>query len=210
MEICVSGHSRADDRSLTGLAWPGKLLAWRVWQRHVQFTQTIAELAAVRGARCTVWRGLVGAAHGEASGAAIDLTSTWSPLAKTTRVKTIAVGMALTGHPPRRSVRAGLPHTALTLDVDAQTARSDTDAGSSASVANVARAWRTCPKSDSGRVGCDVAARGAIILGSRRGIAAGGCSCRAQRNTGTSRETRLAATRQPVTGRRGFSATVQL
>ena len=35
----------------------------------------------------------------------------------------IAVGMALAGHPPHRSVRAELPHTALTLDADWQTSR---------------------------------------------------------------------------------------
>ena len=37
--------------------------------------------------------------------------------------KVIAVGMALAGHPPHRSVRAELPHTALTLDADWQTSR---------------------------------------------------------------------------------------
>ncbi len=34
----------------------------------------------------------------------------------------VAVGMALSGHPPHRSVRAELPHTAPTSDVDAHTA----------------------------------------------------------------------------------------
>ncbi len=41
----------------------------------------------------------------------------------------IAVGMALSGHPPHRSVRAELPHTAPTLDIDDQTALRDKDAG---------------------------------------------------------------------------------
>ena len=47
----------------------------------------------------------------------------------------IAVGTVIADRPPHRSVRAELPHTALTLDVDLQTARSDKDAESSASVA---------------------------------------------------------------------------
>jgi len=35
----------------------------------------------------------------------------------------IAVGTVIADRPPHRSVRAALPHTALTLDVDLQTAR---------------------------------------------------------------------------------------
>ena len=51
---------------------------------------------------------------------------------------TIAVGTAIAGRPPHRSVRAELPHTALTLDVDAKrTARWDKDEGFSVSVASV-------------------------------------------------------------------------
>ena len=42
----------------------------------------------------------------------------------------VAVGTALSGCPPHRSVRAELPHTALTLGVWRRSARSDTDAGS--------------------------------------------------------------------------------
>jgi hypothetical protein len=42
---------------------------------------------------------------------------------------TIAVGMPVTGHPPHRSVRAALPHTALTLDAWRQSAHSEMDAG---------------------------------------------------------------------------------
>jgi hypothetical protein len=53
-----------------------------------------------------------------------------------------------------RSVRAGLPHTALTVDVDMQTSRWDRGGGSSESVASVCRAWRTLPKSGGGLVGC--------------------------------------------------------
>ena len=45
----------------------------------------------------------------------------------------IAVGMALSGHPPHGSVLADFPHTALTSDVDVQNVRSDKDAESSAS-----------------------------------------------------------------------------
>ena len=39
----------------------------------------------------------------------------------------IAVGTAITDRPPHRSVRAELPHTALTLDGDEQTALWDKD-----------------------------------------------------------------------------------
>ncbi len=39
----------------------------------------------------------------------------------------IAVGTVIADRPPHRSVRAALPHTALTLDADMQTARWDTD-----------------------------------------------------------------------------------
>jgi len=46
-----------------------------------------------------------------------------------------AVGMALSGHPPHRSVRAELPHTALTLDVDLQNVHLDMGGGSSAPAA---------------------------------------------------------------------------
>ena len=52
-------------------------------------------------------------------------------------INSIAVGMALSGHPPHRSVRAELPHTAPTLDEDEQTARWDRDAGFSVWEANV-------------------------------------------------------------------------
>ena len=60
---------------------------------------------------------------------------------------TIAVGTAIAGRPPHRSVRAGLLHTALTVDDDVlKTARWDKGAGFSGSVANVCLAVRTCPK----------------------------------------------------------------
>ena len=49
----------------------------------------------------------------------------------------IAVGTALAGVPSHRSVRAELPHTALTLDEDDQTALRDTDAGFSVWEASV-------------------------------------------------------------------------
>ena len=42
---------------------------------------------------------------------------------------TIAVGMPVTRHPPHRSVRAALPHTALTLDAWRQSGHLETDAG---------------------------------------------------------------------------------
>src|SRR6516162_8113199 len=57
--------------------------------------------------------------------------------------------------PPHRSVRAELPHTVLTLDVDMQTSRWDRGEGSSESLASACRAWRTLPKSGGGLVGCD-------------------------------------------------------
>ena len=44
----------------------------------------------------------------------------------------IAVGTAIADRPPHRSVRAELPHTALTLDKDEQIVRWDRDAGFSA------------------------------------------------------------------------------
>ena len=51
---------------------------------------------------------------------------------------TIAVGTAIAGRPPHRSVRAELPHTALTLDVDvSRTAHWDKGVGFSVSVASV-------------------------------------------------------------------------
>ena len=108
----------------------------------------------------------------------------------------------------RRSVRAGLPHTAPTLDVDGRTLRRDTDAGSSASAASACRLGSTCSRSIGGRVGCVGAARGAIFSGARRGIAAGARSCPAPRNNGASRETRLAATRRPAESRHACSAAV--
>ena len=39
----------------------------------------------------------------------------------------VAVGTAISGRPPHRSVRAELPHTALTLDIWLQTAALDRD-----------------------------------------------------------------------------------
>ena len=66
----------------------------------------------------------------------------------------IAVGTVIADRPPHRPVRAELPHTVLTLDVDMQTSRWDTGEGSSVSVASVCRAWRTLPKSGGGLVGC--------------------------------------------------------
>ena len=41
----------------------------------------------------------------------------------------VAVGTAIAGRPPHRSVRAELPHTALTLDGWRQNERRDRDAG---------------------------------------------------------------------------------
>src|SRR5687767_489353 len=73
----------------------------------------------------------------------------------------IAVGTVIADRPPHRSVRAELPHTVLTVDVDMQTSRGDRGGGSSVSVASVWRAWRTFPKSAAVRVGCVVAGCGA-------------------------------------------------
>ena len=57
----------------------------------------------------------------------------------------IAVRTAIAGRPPHRSVRAELPHTALTLDVDWQTLHLDKDVGSSASVTIDDLVWRISP-----------------------------------------------------------------
>ena len=52
----------------------------------------------------------------------------------------IAVGTAIAGRPPHRSVRAELLHTALTLDGDAlRNARWDRDEVSAVSVASVCK-----------------------------------------------------------------------
>ncbi len=69
-------------------------------------------------------------------------------------VTLIAVGTVIADRPPHRSVRAELPHTVLTVDVDMQTSRWDRGGGSSVSVASVCRAARTLPKSSGGLVGC--------------------------------------------------------
>jgi len=66
----------------------------------------------------------------------------------------IAVGTVIADRPPHRPVRAELPHTVLTADVDTQTSRWDRGGGSSESVASVCRAWRTLPKSGGGLVDC--------------------------------------------------------
>lgn len=58
----------------------------------------------------------------------------------------IAVGTAIADRPPHGPVRAALPHTVLTADVDMQTSRWDMGGGSSMSETNVYRAWRTLPK----------------------------------------------------------------
>src|SRR5690606_29627408 len=94
------------------------------------------------------------------------------------------------------SVRAELPHTALTLDVDLQTARSDRGAGSSASEASVCKVGRTWSTLSGVRVGCVVAACEATGAVARRGIVAGVRSCRGQHNTGTNRVVRFAARTQ--------------
>ena len=65
----------------------------------------------------------------------------------------IAVGMALSGHPPHRSVRADFPHTALTSDDDVRNAVRDRDAGSSAPAAS----RRKVPMLGHGHVDCGVA-----------------------------------------------------
>jgi hypothetical protein len=45
------------------------------------------------------------------------------------RTRTIAVGTAISGRPPHRSVRAELLHTAPTFDVDVRSVLQDTDGG---------------------------------------------------------------------------------
>jgi len=52
------------------------------------------------------------------------------------------VGTAIAGRPPYRSVRAELPHTALTLDVDWQTSHFNKDEGASASITIDDLVWR--------------------------------------------------------------------
>ena len=44
-----------------------------------------------------------------------------------TRARAIAVGTAIAGRPPHRSVRAELLHTALTFDVDVRIGLQDMD-----------------------------------------------------------------------------------
>jgi hypothetical protein len=51
------------------------------------------------------------------------------PASPHTRGPFVAVGTTVTRRPPHRTVRAGLLHTAPTLDVWRQSARSDADAG---------------------------------------------------------------------------------
>jgi hypothetical protein len=45
------------------------------------------------------------------------------------RASSIAVGTAISGRPPHRSVRAELLHTAPTFDVDVRSVLQDTDGG---------------------------------------------------------------------------------
>ena len=45
------------------------------------------------------------------------------------RARAIAVGTAISGRPPHRSVRAELLHTAPTFDVDVRSVLQDTDGG---------------------------------------------------------------------------------
>ena len=124
--------------------------------------------------------------------------------------KTIAVGTVIADRPPHRSVRAELPHTAPTSDVDLQTAHWDKDAGSSASVASVCLTWKTSPMSGGDRVDCDVAVCGATSLGARLGIGANVRSCPAPRNTGTSRDTHSATNHRPEPGRHAVSESAAL
>ena len=122
----------------------------------------------------------------------------------------IAVGTVIADRPPHRSVRAELPHTVLTVDVDMQTSRWDRGGGSSVSVANVCRAWRTFSKSGGGHVDCVVAEREATSLGSHCGTAVVVWSCPGQHNTDTSHDTHSAATRRPLRGRRVVAALASL
>src|SRR3954447_1724548 len=59
----------------------------------------------------------------------------------------VAVGTALAGGPPRRSVRAELPHTALTSGVWRRSVRSDRGAGPWDGVASDRRAGGNDPTS---------------------------------------------------------------
>src|SRR5262245_43972988 len=68
----------------------------------------------------------------------------------------VAVGTALSGGPPRRSVRAELPHTALTSGVWRRSDRSDADAGSWAWGCSDPRVARSVPTAGDG-ADCDVA-----------------------------------------------------
>ena len=68
-------------------------------------------------------------------GSAIRIRNRLSVLSSLCDETVIAVGTVIADRPPHRSVRAELPHTALTSDVDLQAARPDKDAESSASVA---------------------------------------------------------------------------
>src|ERR1039458_8810891 len=70
--------------------------------------------------RCNtgVWTGITGARAVWKAGQLLSLGE-----------NAFAVGTAIAGRPPHRSVRAVLPHTAPTLDVSRQIARRDMDAG---------------------------------------------------------------------------------
>ena len=121
--------------------------------------------------------------------------------------RVIAVGTVIADRPPHRSVRAALPHTALTSDVDMHTAHWDKDAESWASEASGCSAWRTFPRSCGGRVGCDDAACGATSPEQRHGIVAGVHNCQGQRSTDTSHDTRFATNRRSTRGRHGGAVT---
>src|SRR5829696_2666283 len=94
----------------------------------------------------------------------------------------IAVGTVIADRPPHRSVRAELPHTVLTLDVDMQTSRLDKGGESSASVAIFCRVSRTFSRSGGGHVGCVDAVCAATCPGSHHGIVSGVCSFRELRS----------------------------
>ena len=70
----------------------------------------------------------------------------------------VAVGTALTGGPPRRSQRAGLPHWAPTLGEWRRSALRGTDASRERAAATVCGSGASVPRSGAGPSGCDAAA----------------------------------------------------
>ena len=75
----------------------------------------------------------------------------------------VTVGMPVTQHPPYRSVRAALPHTAPTLGTWRRIARWDTGAGSEHGDSINRPVDRSAPRSDDACGSGDVAQRASVV-----------------------------------------------